>query len=217
MRSSAQHAGLQGTYINTTIPLTQEGNFGLIAGNAAAEDRRGLRADAQGTWAYDPFVPTALNTPATQAYVAALKKYEGYTSSPDLDLDFGWAMASAFITGLTAAGRNPTRASYIKALRAVNNFTDDGLAKPGELHRQLRHRSRRAETRPAGLRLLRPVQGRRVRLADQAGLRRPRPQLRRPPQLAGSRAPRTKRSGAPACVYAPALSTPVRTGALLSK
>lgn len=169
MRSSAEHAGLKATYINTTVPLTQEGNFGSVvqamqqqktdavwvemqpAANFAflrAARQAGLNAvflldqitpqsvfqnpqalaDAQGTWAYDPYVPTALNTPATQAYVAALKKYQGYTQSPDLNLDFGWAMASAFITGLKAAGRNPTRASYTSALRAVNNFTDDGLA-----------------------------------------------------------------------------------------
>jgi hypothetical protein len=41
--------------------------------------------------------------------------------------ELGWITASAIIKGLEVAGKNPTRASFMSKLRAVPNFTGDGL------------------------------------------------------------------------------------------
>ena len=85
------------------------------------------KADAQGSWAPSPWVPTQLSTPETKAFVAALAKYQHFTSPPDQNVYAGWAAASALIKGLQVAGPNPTRASFIANLRKVSDFTADGL------------------------------------------------------------------------------------------
>jgi branched-chain amino acid transport system substrate-binding protein len=86
---------------------------------------------AQGIWTATNQVPPQANDPATQQFKSALETYEHMSSSQasgvGADVTTGWIIASAVIQGLQAAGRNPTRASYIAALRNVSDFTGGGL------------------------------------------------------------------------------------------
>ncbi len=61
---------------------------------------------------------------------AALKKYENYTGVPDLNIPYGWLAASLMIQGLQGAGKNPTRASFLKATKAIKAFSANGLQYP---------------------------------------------------------------------------------------
>jgi branched-chain amino acid transport system substrate-binding protein len=67
---------------------------------------------------------------ASLAFLAALKKYDpSYKGGlPDLGESDGWPVANLMAEGLTVAGKNPTRASFITNLRKVTNWTDGGLA-----------------------------------------------------------------------------------------
>jgi branched-chain amino acid transport system substrate-binding protein len=167
--ASAKAAGLKATYINDTIPFTQEGGFGSIVAQMKAQNVDGIfiameptaafalleemkqagmhvkaylmtlappaavfqnpqaAAAAQGMWVPSHWVPVGLNTAATKAFTAALSTYAHQASAPDENEYDGWAAASAIVKGLQQAGKNPTRASFMTGLRAVTNFTADGL------------------------------------------------------------------------------------------
>jgi branched-chain amino acid transport system substrate-binding protein len=167
--ASAKAAGLKSTYLNYTIPFTQEGGFGSIVQQMKQENVNGIyiameptatfslletmkqagmnvkaylmdlappaaifqnpqaAAAAQDTWVPSYWTPIGLHTPATEAFQAALRTYAHQTAAPDQNEYDGWAAASAIIKGLQVAGKNPTRASFIAGLRAVTNFTADGL------------------------------------------------------------------------------------------
>jgi branched-chain amino acid transport system substrate-binding protein len=85
-------------------------------------------AEAQGVWAYMQVKPAALHSAAGNQMEAALKKYEGQTEPYSEDQAPGWVIASAMIQGLQAAGRNPTRASFMAAMKGITDFTADGLS-----------------------------------------------------------------------------------------
>jgi branched-chain amino acid transport system substrate-binding protein len=86
-------------------------------------------AAAQGTyWAAD-IVPLDLHNPATETFVANLKKYDsdykgGYPSYGVITAYLG---ADAMIEGLTVAGQNPTRSSFIANMQKVSSWNADGL------------------------------------------------------------------------------------------
>jgi branched-chain amino acid transport system substrate-binding protein len=82
---------------------------------------------AQGMWVPSHWVPVGSHTPATEAFLAALRTYAHQSTAPDENEYDGWAAASALIKGLQVAGKNPTRASFMTGLRAVTSFTADGL------------------------------------------------------------------------------------------
>jgi branched-chain amino acid transport system substrate-binding protein len=67
---------------------------------------------------------------ATKKFYAALKKYDPvYTGGiPDLGLSNSWDAADTMIEGLKLAGPNPTRATFIKKLRVVKDYTLGGLS-----------------------------------------------------------------------------------------
>jgi branched-chain amino acid transport system substrate-binding protein len=81
----------------------------------------------QGYYVLNPFAPSELKTPATKAEDAALKKYGHFTNPADNVTSYGYATGLLVIRGLQAAGPNPTRASFIKNLRAVKGYTANGL------------------------------------------------------------------------------------------
>ena len=85
-------------------------------------------AEAQGVWAYMQVKPAALHSAAGNQMEAALKKYEGQTEPYSEDQAPGWVIAGAMIQGLQAAGRNPTRASFMAAMKGITDFTADGLS-----------------------------------------------------------------------------------------
>ena len=98
-----------------------------LAPPAAVLQNPQAAAAAQNTWVASHWVPVGLHTAATQAFQAALSTYAHQTTNPDENEYDGWAAASAIIKGLEVAGKNPTRASFTKSLRAVTNFSADGL------------------------------------------------------------------------------------------
>ncbi len=98
-----------------------------LAPPAAVFQNPQAAAAAEGMWVPSHWVPVGLHTPATEAFLAALRTYAHQTSAPDENEYDGWAAASAIIKGLQVAGKNPTRASFMSGLRAVTKFTADGL------------------------------------------------------------------------------------------
>jgi branched-chain amino acid transport system substrate-binding protein len=72
-------------------------------------------------------VPVELHTPATIAEQAAFKKFIGFSGVPGFDWTEGWTSADLLIQGLLRAGKNPTRASFIKNLHTDTDFTAGGL------------------------------------------------------------------------------------------
>ncbi|MDT3444095.1 MULTISPECIES: ABC transporter substrate-binding protein [unclassified Pseudofrankia] len=72
--------------------------------------------------------PFELNTPGQQAFVRAMSDYAPEIQPPTQDLAVdGWISADLFIRGLEAAGKCPTRESFITGLRAVKDYDGAGL------------------------------------------------------------------------------------------
>jgi len=71
--------------------------------------------------------PVEEHTAATRAEQAAFEKYEHFSGVPNLNWTYGWLSADLTIRGLEAAGKNPTRASFLHALRNLKGWTANGL------------------------------------------------------------------------------------------
>jgi branched-chain amino acid transport system substrate-binding protein len=71
--------------------------------------------------------PVEINTPATQAWQAALAKYVNFSGIPGFDYEHGWISADLMMKGLEVAGASPTRQSFITNLRGVTGYTAGGL------------------------------------------------------------------------------------------
>ncbi|HLG67942.1 MAG TPA: ABC transporter substrate-binding protein [Acidimicrobiales bacterium] len=71
--------------------------------------------------------PVELKTPATRVEQAALERYAHFTGVPDFGYTIGWLSADLFVKGLEVAGRNPTRQSFMTALRKVTHYDAGGL------------------------------------------------------------------------------------------
>jgi branched-chain amino acid transport system substrate-binding protein len=110
--------------IVTKAPMVGTGYAQSTIDNAQANQA------GQDGWFAAQTVPFELKTPATKAMQAGLKKYasSAYKGGiPDGGLTGGWLSADLIIRGLKDAGNNLTRASYMKALSSVTNYTADGL------------------------------------------------------------------------------------------
>jgi branched-chain amino acid transport system substrate-binding protein len=83
-------------------------------------------AAAQGEYFQDQQVPVILNTAAIQQYKSNLAQYvPGYKGGfPTFGLSGGYIPADLAIQGLIDAGQNPTRASYMSALRSTEHSYD---------------------------------------------------------------------------------------------
>ena len=92
-----------------------------LATDAAAE------AALNGDYFDIRFAPSELDTPATEAYAAALKKYEGISGDVDAEVTAGWLSADLLIQALKITGPNATQSQLISALSGITNYTGDGL------------------------------------------------------------------------------------------
>jgi ABC-type branched-subunit amino acid transport system substrate-binding protein len=81
----------------------------------------------QGAYVLSPFTPSEFNTPGTQEEAAALKTYGHFPNPPDFVTTNGYAVGLLVIRACQAAGPNPTRAGLIKSMRAVTDYTANGL------------------------------------------------------------------------------------------
>lgn len=139
---------LKAAGVNTLyLPLDENTNFAILTaakqagldlkvviaatgyGQSLLKDRSAL-PDAQGVWFGAQGAPLELDTAATKAFHAALVKYAHWSGDPDGDLYGGWGGADLMIEGLKLAGKDPTRAGFIKALQKVTNYTTGGLEPP---------------------------------------------------------------------------------------
>jgi branched-chain amino acid transport system substrate-binding protein len=84
-------------------------------------------AAGQGVYFTTSTAPVELETPATKAMQAAFAKYENFTGIPNLNWYQGWIATDMIIKGLQQAGANPTRASWMSAMRQVTSYDADGL------------------------------------------------------------------------------------------
>ncbi|MGF7235480.1 MAG: ABC transporter substrate-binding protein [Frankia sp.] len=76
---------------------------------------------------YLTYLPFELNRPAHQRFRAAMAVYSPQTPADSAVALDGWINADMVLRGLSAAGRCPTRAGYIAALRGVRGYNAGGL------------------------------------------------------------------------------------------
>ncbi|HXY44324.1 MAG TPA: ABC transporter substrate-binding protein [Acidimicrobiales bacterium] len=83
----------------------------------------------QGDYFITEFRPYSLPDAGTREMQAAMEKYAHFTSSdfPSFPEYEGWLGADLMIRGLEAAGKNPTRAGVIKALRNIKSYNGNGI------------------------------------------------------------------------------------------
>jgi branched-chain amino acid transport system substrate-binding protein len=83
----------------------------------------------QGGYFDSAFRPFQLPDAGTRQMQSALEKYEHFTSSefPSFSQYESWLGADLMIKGLELAGKNPTRAGVIHALRGLKSYNGNGL------------------------------------------------------------------------------------------
>ena len=80
---------------------------------------------AQGFEVSLPFIPFSDNNAIVSTYVSQLKTYEPGKDPSSFGL-LAWASAEMFVYALIKAGRNPTRATLIGALQAIDSWNTGG-------------------------------------------------------------------------------------------
>ncbi|MGF7237595.1 MAG: ABC transporter substrate-binding protein [Frankia sp.] len=119
------------TFLRIAVAAKAAGaNLKLIAG-ITGYDQRVLDAVGKilpGFSVFLPDLPFETNRPAHRAFLTAMAVYapQLQPARSQVALD-GWIDTDMLLRGLRAAGPCPTRAGYIKALRAVRNFDAGGL------------------------------------------------------------------------------------------
>jgi hypothetical protein len=85
--------------------------------------------DLQGAYFFSEFRPFSAPNAGTKQMAAALQKYEHRSASefPTYNIYESWVGADLMIKGLELAGKNPTHAGVIKALRGVTSYNANGL------------------------------------------------------------------------------------------
>jgi branched-chain amino acid transport system substrate-binding protein len=112
--STAKQNGL-----DLKVPLSETGY-----GQSVLDDPT-VRQATQGTYfaAWGP----PLDSKPEKDLRAALQKYAGFTGVPGFDWYEGWTNVDLMIRGLEAAGKNPTRRSFIANLRNMTSYDAGGL------------------------------------------------------------------------------------------
>lgn len=87
----------------------------------------GAEQAAQNGYFTVSYEPVEMHTAATERLQKALKDYAGVTRDPTLNEYIGYASVNAFVTGLKAAGADPTQASFINAMLGIKSYNADGL------------------------------------------------------------------------------------------
>jgi branched-chain amino acid transport system substrate-binding protein len=97
----------------------------LLASSAAITAAQGFQFSSTGQ-------AKEMNTAATQAFAKNLAAV-GETRTPTWAEQNSYIATAAFVTGLKAAGTNPTRDSFMTAMRSVKGFDADGLLTPEKI------------------------------------------------------------------------------------
>ncbi|HLG66833.1 MAG TPA: ABC transporter substrate-binding protein [Acidimicrobiales bacterium] len=109
--------------------LHLKAELSLSGADSSLFDSPTSTAAAQGAYFGTTIVPIDLHRAPTNTFVAAMRKYvPGYTGGyPSFGLTGAYLSADLMIKGLEVAGKNPTRASFIKNLTKVKNYNAGGL------------------------------------------------------------------------------------------
>jgi branched-chain amino acid transport system substrate-binding protein len=108
--------------VNLKVVILPAGGEGDLApGGAAAEQV------AQGVYFIWPYEPVEMQTAATERLQNALKTYAGVTGDPTAAEYIAYLSVDALVTGLRAAGPNPTQASLINAMLGITHYDGTGL------------------------------------------------------------------------------------------
>jgi branched-chain amino acid transport system substrate-binding protein len=84
--------------------------------------------DAQGAYFPLTYEPVELHTAATQRFVQSMAKYAGVSAEQiTVNQYHAYASVDAFVTGLKAAGANPTQAHFIDAMLGIRSYNAAGL------------------------------------------------------------------------------------------
>jgi ABC-type branched-subunit amino acid transport system substrate-binding protein len=83
----------------------------------------------QGDYFVTEFRPFSIPDPGTEQMASALEKYQHFTRSqfPTFGQYESWLGATLMIEGIQKAGKNPTHASVMKALRGIKDYTGGGI------------------------------------------------------------------------------------------
>ncbi|HET6809582.1 MAG TPA: ABC transporter substrate-binding protein [Acidimicrobiales bacterium] len=93
-------------------------------GQTLLDDKAALAA-AEGSYFISEGPP--LSSTPEKNFRAALKKYANFSGVPGFDWYYGWMSADLMVRGLQAAGKNPTRQSFVNGLHGVTGYDGDGL------------------------------------------------------------------------------------------
>ena len=112
--STAKQNGL-----NLKVPVAATGY-----GQSLLDDPNAVQT-AQGAYFISEGPP--LDSKPEKDFRAALQKYQGFSGIPGFDWYEGWTNVDLMIKGLEAAGKNPTRQSFMTNLRTVTSYDASGL------------------------------------------------------------------------------------------
>ena len=108
--------------VSLKVPLTATGYGGdLLQGGPGATQ------SAQGVYFLSSYEPIEMHTAATERFANALSTYAGVTTDPTSNEYWGYVSVDAFVTGLKAAGTNPTQQQYINAMLGIHDYNAAGL------------------------------------------------------------------------------------------
>ncbi len=96
-------------------------------GGDLAQGGPGAQQSAQGLYFLDGYEPIEMHTAATARLQSAMQTYAGVSGDPTFSEYQGYTTVDAFTKGLKAAGRQPTQASFIKAMLGITNYNAAGL------------------------------------------------------------------------------------------
>ena len=113
--------GLRQQGVDLKVAFLAEGEGDLLGSGPATEEQ------AKGVYFPSAYQPVQMNTSATKAFQAALKKYAGVTNPPSLNQYFSYLAIDGVVRGLKLAGPHPTQAGFIQAMLGITSYGGLGL------------------------------------------------------------------------------------------
>ncbi len=119
--SLAVIVGLRQEGVDLKVPMLAEEEGDLLAGGPASV------AQSKGVYSVGLYQPPQMNTAATKEIASYLQSAAGVTTPPTFNEYMAYLSIDALVDGLKKAGSNPTRASFIRAMLGMTNYTGRGL------------------------------------------------------------------------------------------
>jgi branched-chain amino acid transport system substrate-binding protein len=87
-----------------------------------------VKTELANTWSGWPVLPPIEKNTSNERITNALATYEKQTTLPDQNELAAWASADAIIQGLQAAGKDPTRETFLTDLKGMTNYDGGGTS-----------------------------------------------------------------------------------------